>query len=371
VAEPMRALFTVPWTERLGGGEMMLWTFLRNVDRSRLEPAVVFLEPGPFQEEVAALGFRTYSVPIGRLRDPRGVGRAVRTLTSVIRADDPDVIVNWVAKAQIYGGIAALAARRSRNVVWWQHGVPSGHWMDRLATALPARAVGCSSGVAARAQARTWPHRPTFVVHPGIDTDASRPIDRDSLGIPEGRLVAGIVGRLQPWKGQHRFLEALAQLRDEGHDVHGLVVGGDAFGLSPEYTRELDELVERLRLGDRVTMTGHVRDARPYMAAMDVLVSASEGEPFGIVLIEGMAEGVPVVAVSDAGPAEIVETGASGVLVPAPESRLIADAVSALVRDPRLRRRLSLGARTRAVEHFGAPAMAARLESILRPLARA
>lgn len=366
---PLRVLFTVPWTDRLGGAEMMLWSFLRHADRSRLEPSVAFLEPGPFLEEVAALGVRTYSVPIGRLRSLRRVGRAIRRLARVIEVDQPDLIVNWVAKAQLYGAGAAIAAGRARDVVWWQHGVPGGHWMDRLATALPARAVGCSSAATARAQRATWPHRPAFVVHPGIETDPTEPIPRDAIGIPATRFVAGIVGRLQPWKGQHRFIDALAILCERGHDIHGLVVGGDAFGLSPEYAQELKLQVARLGLQDRVAMVGHVADARPYMAAMDVLVSASEREPFGIVLIEGMAEGVPVVAVSDAGPAEIVEPEVSGILVSTPDPGLIASAVEGLVKDPGRRDRLADGARRRAVERFSAAAMADALEAELRPLA--
>ncbi len=90
-----------------GGAEMMLWSFLNHVDRERLEPAVVFLEPGPFQEEVAALGLETYSAPIGRLRSPRRVGRAVRQLAHIFRTHDPDLVVNWVAKAQLYGAPAS------------------------------------------------------------------------------------------------------------------------------------------------------------------------------------------------------------------------------------------------------------------------
>ena len=362
-------LFTVPWTERLGGAEMMLWSFLRHVDRSRLEPSVVFLEPGAFEEEVAAMGLRTHRVPIGRLRSPRRVGWAIRRLARVIEAERPDLIVNWVAKAQLYGGAAAMAAGRADAVVWWQHGVPDGHWMDRLASALPARAVGCSSAAAARAQEATWPHRRAFVVHPGIETATTEPIARAALGIPEGRFVAGIVGRLQPWKGQHRFLDALALLRDQGRDVHGVIVGGDAFGLSPQYTVDLREQVGRLGLSEQVTMVGHVHDARPYIAALDVLVSASENEPFGIVLIEGMAEGIPVVAVSDAGPAEIVEPEVSGLLVPAPDASLIAEALEGLLADPQRRQRLGAGARRRAIERFSAGAMATAMEAALRPLA--
>jgi glycosyltransferase involved in cell wall biosynthesis len=121
---------------------------------------------------------------------------------------------------------------------------------------------------------------------------------RNRLGIPAGRVVIGIVGRLQPWKGQHRFLRAVAALRARGHNIHGLVVGGNAYGLSPGYQEWLHKFAHDLRIENDVTFTGHVSDAGPYLQLMDVSVNASIGEPFGIVLLEAMALSVPVVAFS-------------------------------------------------------------------------
>jgi glycosyltransferase involved in cell wall biosynthesis len=255
------------------------------------------------------------------------------------------------------------------RLVWWQHGVPERHWMDLLATALPACAVGCSSSTAARAQRGLWPHRPAFVVHPGVEPPHGVARSRESLGIPGDRSVIGIVGRLQPWKGQHRLLAALATLRDRGHDVHGLVVGGDAHGLSPEYAASLDGIVAELGLRDRVTMTGHVTDVAAHVAAMDVLVSASENEPFGIVILEGMAQGVPVVAVADAGPLDIIADGATGVLVPSPEAADLVRGIERLLADPV--EADAIGARGREcwLERFTAEAMTRSLEDTLEAIA--
>jgi glycosyltransferase involved in cell wall biosynthesis len=366
----MKLLITVPWGERLGGAEAMLWSFLRHVDRVRFEPRVIFFEDGGFPRDVASLGIPTSVVETGRLREGRSVARSVRTLAAAMGREEPGVILNWVAKAQLYGGAAARLAGMSDRVVWWQHGVTVGHWMDRAATALPARAVGCSSSVAARAQAALRPHRPAFVVHPGVEPslNGSGP-GAAPLDIPPGRTVIGIVGRLQPWKGQHRLLHALALLRERDLDVHGLIVGGDAYGLSPEYADGLRNLVPELGLQDRVTMTGHVPDVSPYVRAMDVLVSASVNEPFGIVLLEGMAEAVPVVAVGDAGPLDIVEDGRTGMLVQSPAPELLADALEPLVRDPERRRALGHAGRERFLESFTAEAMTARIERRLEEVA--
>ena len=373
---PVRLVVTAPWGERLGGAEAMLWTILKHLDRERVEPAVLFLEAGPFERDVASLGIPTAVVPAGRLRNPLGVARTVGRLARTLRRHDPDVILNWSPKMQLYGGAAALAAGLGPRVVWWQHGVPNGHWMDRLATVLPAAAVGCSSEASLEAQRRLTPRREGFVVHPGVEPGkrmepAPAARLRAELGIPAERAVVGILGRLQPWKGQHRLIQALAELRDRGHDVHGLVVGGDAYGLSPEYERALHQLVDDLGLRERVTMTGQVADPDRYVSLMDVLVNASDDEPFGIVLLEAMALGVPVVAAASAGPLEIVEPDRSGVLTDSAEPSALATAVERLLADPAWRASVAARGQERCLERFGATGTADRLAGHLEELAHA
>jgi glycosyltransferase involved in cell wall biosynthesis len=371
----LRVAIVAPWGERLGGAEEMLWMALRHCDRSRLEPAVVFLGPGRFAGEVAALGIDAEVVPAGRLRQPRATMTAVRRLAAALRRLQPDLVLCWSAKAHIYGAPAARIAGMGGRVVWWQHQIPGGHWVDQLATLLPARAVGCSSAACRQAQESLRPRRSAFVVNPGIDLTVVRAGTaanlRERLGIPPGRAVAGIVGRLQPWKGQDRFLAALARLRERGLDVHGLLVGGDAYGRSPEYAAELERMVPRLGLSGFVTLAGQVDDATPYFELMDVAVNASQGEPFGIVLLEAMAAGVPVVAIGEGGPLDIVEPGVTGTLVDDGRPETLATAIEELLADPERRAAMSAAGKRRCRERFGAPAMADRLAAGLTEVAHA
>jgi glycosyltransferase involved in cell wall biosynthesis len=367
---PLRVAIVAPWGERLGGAEEMLWLALRHCDRGRLEPALIFLGSGPFVEEVSGLGIVAEVVPAGRLRHPRTTLAAVRGLAAALRRLQPDLLLCWSAKTHIYGAPAARIAGMGNRVIWWQHQIPGRHWVDRLATLLPARAVGCSSDACRQAQESLRPRRrPTFVVNPGIDLEAVRKGAagglRERLGIPPGRAVAGIVGRLQPWKGQDRFLTALAQLRQRGLDVHGLLVGGGAYGRSPRYVAELERLIPRLGLSDFVTLTGQVDDPAPYFELMDVAVNASQGEPFGIVLLEAMAAGVPMVAVGEGGPLDIVEPGVTGTLVTDGRPETLAAAIGDLLADPRQRAAMSAASERRCRERFGAQAMADRLTANL------
>ena len=372
-ARPIRVVITIPLGSRLGGAENILWTFLRHVDRGRVEPVVLFLDEGPFVEEVAGLGIETVLMRAGRLRDVRRFATTTRRLAYFLRERDPDLVLNWMAKSQVYGALAAVAAGMSARVVWWQQGIFEGHWVDRLATLLPSRAVGCYSRAAAVAQSGVWPRRPTFVVFPGIDAPRERGSGdhlRPRLPIAADVPVVGIVGRLQPWKGQHRVLGAVAELKRRGHRVHGLVVGGNAHNLSPEYEPYLRRLVDDLDIRAQVTFTGQVPDAAPYLELMDVMVNASDPEPFGIVLLEAMAQDVAVVAVNSGGPAEIIEEGRSGLLIASADEVVMADALERLIVDEDLRHRIALGGRRRFEDLFSAQRMTDELQSHLENLAR-
>jgi glycosyltransferase involved in cell wall biosynthesis len=177
------------------------------------------------------------------------------------------------------------------------------------------------------------------------------------------------VGRLQPWKGQDRLLRAQALLRERGIRFHTLIVGGDAHGLSSEYAESLQPLVAQLGLGDAVTMTGQVPDAGPYIELMDILVNASDPEPFGIVLLEAMARGVAVVAVDSGGPAELIEDRRTGLLASSGEPAALAQALEPLLASPRLRQEIGRAGRERFLRDFTDIAMRKRFFAELEALA--
>jgi glycosyltransferase involved in cell wall biosynthesis len=365
--DTMRILITMPWGHRLGGAEAMLQTVLDGAQASGHELELVFFGAGPWPAELREAGFRIEVLGAGRLRDLHRWGVTVGRLARIFRQRQPDLILNWSAKTQLYGAPAAVLAGMSDRVVWWQHAIQARHWIDRCATALPAIAIGCSSETVARAQTQLSPRRPTFVVAPGTRSpnDAT---PQALLDLPTDVPIVGLVGRMEPWKGQDRMLSAQALLRERGHRIHTVMVGGDAYDISPEYARSLPGLVERLGLVDDVTMTGQVPDAGPYIECMDILVNASDCEPFGIVLLEGMARGVAVAAVDAGGPAEIIESGRTGVLSRSGEPHALADALEPLLASPTLRKTLGAAGHERYAEEFTDAAMRKRFFERLQSL---
>jgi glycosyltransferase involved in cell wall biosynthesis len=264
-----------------------------------------------------------------------------------------------------------MLAGCSDRLVWWQQDFP-GRWRpgDRLAALLPASVVGACSEAIAKSQRDIHPSRPTAVVLPGIDPptlvgDDEKRTRRAALGVPDGTPLVGIVGRLLPWKGQHNFLEAVALLRKQGVPLHAIVVGGNAYDLAPGYEEALHAQARRLGIENDVTFTGHVSDGSEITQLLDVSVNASVREPFGLVLLEAMASGVPVVAVDAAGPSEILAHRRSGWLAPSDRPSDLAEGIGALLSDPELRDRIVAEAKARFDERFRSERMAREMEALL------
>jgi glycosyltransferase involved in cell wall biosynthesis len=339
----------------------MLQMAIEGASAAGHELEIVFFEPGPWPDALRRSGLHVEVLSVGRLRQGGRLLATIVRLARILRRRQPDLILNWMTKTHLYGAPAAILARMSDRVLWWQHGIPGTRdWLDRSASLLPALAVGCSSQTSAQAQARLFPHRRTFVVNPGARVPSAENA-LAPLQLPEGPPVVGLVGRLQPWKGQDRLLRAQAILRARGHETHTLIVGGDAYGLSSEYADSLPRLIASLGLSAAVTMTGQVADAGPYIARMDILVNASDPEPFGIVLIEAMARGVAVVAVDSGGPQEFITDHQTGLLARSGDPEALADALEPLLGSSSLRQSIGEAGRARFMAEYTEAAMCRRL----------
>ena len=195
------------------------------------------------------------------------------------------------------------------------------------------------------------------VVHNGLDLgdfppDLDGKAVRWELGLQSEKPVIGIVGRLVEWKGHEVFLGALARVAETYPDVQGLVVGGAGVS-SPFLPQQLKRLAASLGLSEAVHFTGHRQDIARLLAAMDILAHTSTApEPFGRVLIEGMAMARPVIASADGGVPEIVLHGETGLLVPPGDVGAFAEAMVSLLQDPERAAALGRAGRQRVVAHF-------------------
>lgn len=191
------------------------------------------------------------------------------------------------------------------------------------------------------------------------------PVDPPALPIElrEGPLV-GVIARLQPEKGVAAFLKAAARVSSLFPKAHFLVVGDGPL------RQELLTLAKRLGVRERVHFLGFRPDARTIIEYLDVLVvpSLSEGSP--LVVLEGMAAGVPVVASAVGGIPDQIRHEREGLLIPPGDPAALDDALLNLLRDPAHARSLGEAGRRRAASEFGYATMVRRIEAVYRAALR-
>jgi glycosyltransferase involved in cell wall biosynthesis len=369
LAAMSNVVLVMPLAEQRGGAELALSHLLQHGRALGVRWHLVFFEDGPMVRQARDLNVDAEVIPSGRLRQPLRMWRCIRRIAAVARRVQAVAIFGWMPKAQLYGGPAAMLA--GVPAVWFQHVIAS--WrssIDVLASLLPARNVLTCSRAAARAQERLWPRRDTRVVYPPVDLDhfdsTSLPSPaelRRELGLPlEGPLI-GIVGRLQWWKGFHVLIDAMPRILKSHPNAHCVLVGGE-HAMEPEYPNLLRERIASLGLSGRVSMVGLQNNPARWMAAMDVVVHASDREPFGMVVIEAMALGKPVVASDSAGPTEIITAGVNGLLTRFGDANALAAAVLRYLDDPNFARQVGEAARQRAAA-FSAPRFAAEVAEVV------
>lgn len=136
--------------------------------------------------------------------------------------------------------------------------------------------------------------------------------------LPPGGTTFGIIGRIDPGKGHLFLVRCVRDLRDRGHDARLLIAGSPTRGDDPAagggYAAELASLVTTLGLTDAVFIRAFVEDPLDFYRAVDACVIATPAETYGMVTLEAMASGTPVIGTASGGTREILEDGALGLL---------------------------------------------------------
>jgi glycosyltransferase involved in cell wall biosynthesis len=362
----------MPLAQQRGGAEVALLRFLDGL-RPELKTTVslCFLEPGPMAEWANQRGYSTTVMQTGRLRELKKWSDSVRSLYAWIRQDQIGVVLSWMAKAHLYAGPAAWWA--NVPALWWQHGVPSRGALEQLVGLVPARRIIATSRAVAEAQRRFSGRRTELVtVYPGIDLERLQQAERSrvgrkALGLPSDALIVGIVARLERCKGIDVLMHAYRELLRDERNLHLVVVGG-LHPLQPDYATEVQRLPVELGIQRQVTFCGHQSDVAQWMCEMDIVVSATFGEGFGMAIVEAMALGKAVVATRSGGVPEILSDGIDGLLVAPGDVGQLTGALARLVDSSDLRTQLGSAARQRAA-HFSAPRFVAEaLAAIRKPL---
>ena len=356
-----------------GGAEQALLDFAYlHRSHSTWNIEIVFLEEGELVKRFESLDIPVHIVSSGRLRNGLQLFTSINQLRKLIRRTNPDLILSWMTKAHIYAGTSGKW--EGVPCAYFQMGLPDNGVVDRLSRLVPAiGAIGCSDFVA-REQGKKVRHR---VIGVPLAFDSKRFLPAQALaprvlkkrfGFDPDRPLVGIVGRLQRWKGMHVFAAAMRQVLEKRPDVQGVIVGGK-FHLEPDYEGALKKQLKAYGIENRVRMVGAQSNVPEWIQSMDIFVHASEREPFGIVIIEAMSLGKPVIATRPGGPEEIIDPGVNGELVDWNDSDALAHAIESYLAAPRLSNTVGINAARRALDftpEFYTSRLSKALEKIIK-----
>jgi glycosyltransferase involved in cell wall biosynthesis len=385
----MTTILFLHTTSEIGGSDVSLVRLVEGLDRGRYAVIVVLPSDGPLVGRLTAAGARVEILPaLWKLTSRRGYPylfrfalnypRAVLALVRLIRRERV-TLVHTNTIHNLYGVTAARVAGvphvwHFREIVWQSGALRRLElWMARRWS---TRIIVTSNAIASMYGARDqWPVQLVRVPN-GVEVDRFSPGDgstvRTDLGVAADETLVGIVCRLDPWKGVEEFLQAAARVAAIEPRVVFAVVGGPIIG-QESYEATLQARARELGIADRVRFTSwrYGPSAMPSVhRALDILVLASrEAEPFGLVVLEAMATGKPVVATAHGGPLDIIEDGRSGELVPPGDVIAMADAITALVRDPARRARVGALARARVIAMYSAEQYVAGVDAVYREVA--
>jgi glycosyltransferase involved in cell wall biosynthesis len=208
-------------------------------------------------------------------------------------------------------------------------------------------------------------------VYDGIRVDSFQDVDpsagdkiKKEFGIEDGQFSVGIVGNIIRWKGQLVVLRAIKQVKKIIPNIKCLIIGKVA-QRSEDYKKELDDYVRDNDLGKNIIFTGFRTDIPSILSVLNILIHASvDPEPFGLVILEGMAMRKPVIATKLGGPAEIVLQNETGLLVPSNDPESMADAIIYCLSNSDESRKMGERGRQRFIEMFSSDKMVEETEKV-------
>ncbi len=362
----------------IAGGELSLYNVLRTLDRAIINPVVVLPREGPLWYLLKRINVQAVIMPLNRLnkRNPLSVLPYILTvyrIVKIIKKRRINIVHLNMSNVSQFGVVAAKLAGvpvicHMRNSSIGE--VAFKREMLFFSDLLIAISKTAEDGYKKYLRV----HQRSLVLLNGIvldDYDAENDSNffRQKYGLSQNVFLIGCVARIDPRKGQHILLEAVAQLRNRYPQIHVFLAGSVKPNGSPEYLAKLKYLVNQYNMCDKVTFGGFINDLIPMYKSFDLFVLPSLWEAFGRVFIEAMAAGKPVIGTTVGGVPEVVADGIMGILVPPNDPSSLANAISKLINDPVLLKSFGKNGRERVEKYFDAKKTTRHLEKIYSEIA--
>lgn len=353
---PLRILY-VNHLSAMSGAEQSLLRLLEGLDRSRIEPLLAAPE-GTLTERVRDLGIECFDIPPLRPRRTRSPFRLLALayegyqISALLREIVGRKDIDLVHANSLVAGVIATGRPLGVPVIWHARDLRAPEATVRQVLSRAQGVIAISHAVA-EWTAGIGPAAPTKVIYNALghdDRNVARPRGkmREAWEMAPQTTLLGCAGQLVPWKRQDLFLRVGAEVIAQLPETRLVIIGSDLFEEHADYVRGLHELAAELGIAGHVLWLGQCGDMPSCLAALDLLVHTAEREPWGRVIMEAMAVGVPTIAFAQGGPAELIIDGESGLLVREGDASRMAQAVVRVLSDHELALRLHDGALARA-----------------------
>ena len=362
---PLRILQVGSHFSGWGGAEIHVLNVAEDLMR-RGHQVCVSCRPGRFVEARSKeRGLPVFPATVKRQRDWRS---AIRYFLYLRREKFDIVHAHWRDDYIVPLTMARLAQVPVRLISHHSPTPLTPNEVDSLSKRLTNRIIALSESVRGMLIGCGIPANHVVTIHHGTDTEAFRETTlsptavRAEWGIPDNRLVVGLVGRIAPEKGHTVFMDAVAQAIRQGANVHAVMVG-DGRDAQAARSRALEP-----DLVGRVTFAGFRSDVNNAMNALDVFVLASTwAEPCAAVVQQAMALGKPVIGTNTGGTPEMVAAGETGLLVAAGDANALAKAIQRLQAMPAVdRAAMGNKGRERVERLFTQSIMVDKIEQLYR-----
>ena len=335
----------------IGGAGRVLINYLQYADREQFDTAVALPRGSLLKAPLEELHTTVYEVD--GIADRSYDKGDVKVLRELIRRVDPDIVHTHGA---LSGRIAAKQC--GKKIVYTRHSAfpvpaklryPPGRWVNKWMNEHYAdRIIAVSPAAAANlTDAGVSPRKITVMMNGVAPVERAGPeacrTFRAKYGLQEGVFTAGILARIEPYKGHLHIVEAAQQLKGEGRKLQVLIAGTGG------YEEELRGEVSRRGLEDTVFFLGFQSDVAPVLSVLDVQLNASYGtETSSLSILEGMSMGLPAVVSSYGGNPWLIDDGGDGLIFPNRDSGALARCIARLMDEPDTLRRMG----ERAAEIF-------------------
>jgi glycosyltransferase involved in cell wall biosynthesis len=350
---------------QLGGGERHFVDLVHGLRQRGHDLFIAVTPDSPLRTRLAEIPDQNViQLP---LRNAVDVGSAWK-LRRFVREREIEIVHAHVARDYPLAALAVGPSSRARLVLTRHVMFPLSRF-HRLTQRRVARIIAVSEGVAANLKdERVFEEGKIALVRHGIDpTGYERTLDRNET---ERRCFrVGMLGEISPVKGQEDFVRAAAEIAHLRDDVKFVLAGRDN---SPDRKNrsEIDALIKELRLNEKIEVIETIDSIPQFMTGLDLFVSPSRSEAFGLAMVEAMACGVPVVATMTAGGLEVVEDERTGRLAPIGKPAELARVITDLLGNDSLRKMLGANARQRVEEKFSLDRMISETEAVYREVLR-